>query len=180
MTWICVFTLQLCKTDDANLRFYITTVQDGWRKFAFLHYNCARRMTQICVFYITTVQDGWRKFAFLHYNCARRMMQICVFNTRLFSLHNTLNYAIHRAWLRMVLLTDVYRNLTSLWIKPRERAFKQFKSPILNVLFCFFSVGKYKTNVVNLCRTALKNNNLNSLVKIIKTGEAWSVTCTHL
>jgi len=26
----------------------------------------------------------------------------------------------------MVLLTYVYRNLTSLWIKPRERAFKQF------------------------------------------------------
>ena len=44
-----------------------------------------------------------------------RMTQICVFNTRLFSLHNTLNYAIHRACLRMVLLTDVYRNLTSLW-----------------------------------------------------------------
>jgi hypothetical protein len=34
----------------------------------------------------------------------------------------------------MVLLTDVYRNLTSLRIKPRERAFKQFKSPVLNVL----------------------------------------------
>jgi len=34
----------------------------------------------------------------------------------------------------MVLLTDVYRNLTSLWIKPRDRAFKQFKSPVLNVL----------------------------------------------
>jgi len=34
----------------------------------------------------------------------------------------------------MVLLTDVYRNLPSLWIKPREHAFKQFKSPVLNVL----------------------------------------------
>ena len=45
-----------------------------------------------------------------------RVTQICVFNTRLFSLHNTLNYAIHRACLRMVLLTDVCRNLTSLWI----------------------------------------------------------------
>ena len=45
-----------------------------------------------------------------------RLTQICVFNTRLFSLHNTLNYAIHRACLRMVLLTDVYRNLTLLWI----------------------------------------------------------------
>ena len=53
-------------------------------------------------FYITTVQDGWT--------------QICVFNTRLFSLHNTLNYAIHRACLRMGLLKDVCRNLTSLWI----------------------------------------------------------------
>ena len=46
-----------------------------------------------------------------------RVTQICVFKTRFFSLHNTLNYAIHRACLRMVLLTDVYRNLTSLWIK---------------------------------------------------------------
>jgi len=44
------------------------------------------------------------------------------------------NFAIHGACLRMVLLTDVYRNLTSLSIKPRERAFKQFKSPVLNVL----------------------------------------------
>ena len=80
------------------------------------------------------IEDGWRRFAFLHYNCARRMTQICVFNTRSFSLHNTLNYTIHGACLWMVLLTDVYRNLTSLWIKPRERAFKQFKSPVLNVL----------------------------------------------
>ena len=45
-----------------------------------------------------------------------RVTQICVFNTRLFSLHNTLNYAIHGACLRKVLLTDVYINLTSLWI----------------------------------------------------------------
>ena len=45
-----------------------------------------------------------------------RVTQICVFNTRSFSLHNTLNYAIHRACLRMVLLMDVYWNLTSLWI----------------------------------------------------------------
>ena len=62
------------------------------------------------------IEDRWCRFAFLHYNCARQMMQICIFNTRLFSLHSTLNYAIHRACLRMVLLTDVYRNLTSLWI----------------------------------------------------------------
>ena len=60
--------------------------------------------------------DGWCRFAFFQHNCARRMTQICVFNTRLFSLQNILNYAIHRACLRMVLLTDVYRNPTPLWI----------------------------------------------------------------
>jgi len=29
---------------DADLRFYITTVQVGWRRFEFLHYNCAGRV----------------------------------------------------------------------------------------------------------------------------------------
>ena len=29
VTQICVFTLQLCRTGDADLRFYVTTVQDG-------------------------------------------------------------------------------------------------------------------------------------------------------
>jgi hypothetical protein len=56
VTQICVYTLQLCKTDDANLRF----------------------------------------------------------NTRLVSTYYTLNYAIHGALLGMVLLTNVYRNVTSL------------------------------------------------------------------
>ena len=36
------------------------------------------------------------------------MTQICVFNMRLVSMHYTLNYAIHGAFLRMVPLTDVY------------------------------------------------------------------------
>ena len=63
---------------------------------------------------LNTLRKGDADLRFLHYNCARRMTQICVFNTRLFSLHSTLNYAIHRACLRMVLLTDVYRNLISL------------------------------------------------------------------
>ena len=69
-----------------------------------------------CTILLNTLRTGDADLRFLHYNCARRMTQICVFNTRLFSLHNTLNYAIHRACLRIVLLTDVYRNLTSLWI----------------------------------------------------------------
>ena len=65
------------------------------------------------------------------------------------------NYAIHGACLRMVLLTDVYRNLTSLWIKPRECAFKQFKSRVLNVLiqnvsyylFCYiYCMGQVSYN----------------------------------
>ena len=29
VTQICVFTLQLCRTGDADLRFYVTAVQDG-------------------------------------------------------------------------------------------------------------------------------------------------------
>jgi hypothetical protein len=53
---ICAFTLQRCRTGDANLRF----------------------------------------------------------NTRLVSTRYILNYAVHGACLRMVLLTDVYRNVTSL------------------------------------------------------------------
>ena len=38
-----------------------------------------------------TLRTGDADLRFLHYNCARRMTQICVFNTRLLSLHNTLN-----------------------------------------------------------------------------------------
>jgi len=50
----------------------------------------------------------------------------------------------------MVLLTDFYRNLTSLWIKPRERAFKQFKSPVLNVLRAhpIFYVGRISKDFI--------------------------------
>ena len=70
--------------------------------------------TETCWSCFNTLRTGDADLRFLHYNYARRMKQICVFNTRLFSLHSTLNYAIHRACLRMVLLTDVYRNLTSL------------------------------------------------------------------
>ena len=42
------------------------------------------------------------------------MTQICVFNTRLVSTHYTLNYAILGAFLRMVLLTDVYKRVGTL------------------------------------------------------------------
>ena len=42
------------------------------------------------------------------------MTQICVFNTSVVSTHYTLNYAIHGAFLRMVLLTDVYTRIGAL------------------------------------------------------------------
>ena len=45
------------------------------------------------------------------------MTQICIFNKRLVSTHYTLNYAIHGAFLRMVLLTDVYRNFGEYFLK---------------------------------------------------------------
>ena len=42
------------------------------------------------------------------------MTQTCVFNMRLVSMHFTLNYAIHGAFLRMVPLTDVYTSVVTL------------------------------------------------------------------
>ena len=42
------------------------------------------------------------------------MTQICVFNTRLASMHYTLNDAIRGAFLRMVPLTDVYTRVGNL------------------------------------------------------------------
>ena len=71
------------------------------------------RMLSICSCFLSSVNLFDHKCILTHWG---RVKQICVFNTRLFSLHSTLNYAIHRACLRMVLLTDVYRNLTTLWI----------------------------------------------------------------
>ena len=71
------------------------------------------------------------------------------------------NYAIHGVCLRMVLLTDVYRNLTSLWIKPRERAFKQFKSPVLNVL----TTRRFSKLLRHLCRP-LEGKGLNIFISM--------------
>jgi hypothetical protein len=70
---ILCLSLNTLRTGDADLRLYITTVQDGWCRSAFL-------------------TSAW------------------------FPARSRRNYAIHGACLRMVLLMDVYRNLTSLWI----------------------------------------------------------------
>ena len=40
ITWIILTYINTLRTGDADLRFYITTVQDGWRKSAFLTRAC--------------------------------------------------------------------------------------------------------------------------------------------
>ena len=72
------------------------------RETNFLFYNLTALWTgdadlRLCV---TTVEDGWRTSAFLTRARFPRTIHF--------------NYAIHAAFLRMVLLTDVYRNVTSL------------------------------------------------------------------
>jgi len=59
-----------------------------------LHPKCIH-LSQTEKFNFNTLRTGDADLHFLHYNCGRRMTQICVFNRRLFSLHSTLNYAIH-------------------------------------------------------------------------------------
>jgi hypothetical protein len=52
------------RTGDADLRFYITTVQDGWRKSAFLTRACFRCIIDLIMQYIETVSElsCWRMF----------------------------------------------------------------------------------------------------------------------
>jgi len=45
-----------------------------------------------------------------------------------------------------------------------------FSSFVLKECDISFAVGKYKTQVVNACRSAIKANNVSSLFKIIKTA----------
>ena len=52
------FIVNTLRTGDADLRFYVTAVQDGWRRFAFLRYSCAGRVTQICVFTLQLCRTG--------------------------------------------------------------------------------------------------------------------------
>ena len=52
------------RTGDADLRFYITTVQDGWRKFAFLTRACFPCTIHLIMPYIEPVSEWscWRMF----------------------------------------------------------------------------------------------------------------------
>ena len=52
------------RTDDADFRFYITTVQDGWRKSAFLTRACFPCTIHLIMQYIKPVSEWscWRMF----------------------------------------------------------------------------------------------------------------------
>lgn len=92
---------------------------------------------------------------------------------------NTLTYIDHR-----------YMQIYSLWsvveihfYKKKKMYLQSFDASPWKYYHCIqifqhfvifsFSVGRYKTQVVNACREAIKNNNVNSLFKIIKTGGSW-------
>ena len=60
---------------------------------------------------------------------------------------------------------NVYRNLNSLGIKPRERAFKQFKSPVLNVLTDTWKLFLCERRYWLITKFRLQN------------GRAWLHTC---
>ena len=57
-------TFNTLRTGDADLRFYITTVQDGWRKSAFLTRSCFPCTIHLIMQYIEPVSEWycWRMF----------------------------------------------------------------------------------------------------------------------
>ena len=52
-----VVTLNTLRTGDTDLRFYITTVQDGWRKSAFLTRTCFPCTIHLIMQYIEPVSE---------------------------------------------------------------------------------------------------------------------------
>ena len=59
-----LFMLKTLRTGDADLRFYTTTVQDGWRKSAFLTRACFPCTVHVIMQYIEPVSEWscWRMF----------------------------------------------------------------------------------------------------------------------
>ena len=59
-----VLRINTLRTGDADLRFYITTVQDGWRKSAFLTRACFPCTIHLIMQYIEPVSEWswWRMF----------------------------------------------------------------------------------------------------------------------
>ena len=64
MNWQTAEGLNTLRTGDADLRFYITTVQDGWRKSAFLRRACFPCTIHLIMQYIEPVSEWswWRMF----------------------------------------------------------------------------------------------------------------------
>ena len=60
----CAYNFNTLRTGDADLRFYITTVQEGWRKSAFLTSACFPCTVQLIMQYIEPVSEWswWRMF----------------------------------------------------------------------------------------------------------------------
>ena len=63
-SWNISLFLNTLRTGDADLRFYITTVQDGWRKSAFLTRACFPCTIHLIMQYIEPVSEWfcWRMF----------------------------------------------------------------------------------------------------------------------
>src|SRR5215469_8243420 len=76
-------------------------------------------VTRILVFYISTVQTGNDNY---------------VFKTRVISTPYTLKLRKNVAFLRMVLLTDIYRSVISPRMNEQLPAFLPKKAPVHNVL----------------------------------------------
>ena len=59
-----LFIINTLRTGEADLRFYITTVQDGWRKSAFLTRACFSCTIHLIMQYIEPVSEWfcWRMF----------------------------------------------------------------------------------------------------------------------
>jgi len=67
MSQLChqyTYVFNTLRTGDADLRFYITTVQDGWRKSAFLTRACFPCTIDLIMQYVEPVSEWfcWRMF----------------------------------------------------------------------------------------------------------------------
>src|SRR5215471_10873742 len=64
----------------------------------------------------------------------RRLTRLYAFKSRAFSMPYTLKLRKNVAFLRMVLLTDIYRSVISLRMNEQLAAFYRKKTPVRNVL----------------------------------------------
>jgi len=71
VVWATDCVINTLRTGDADLCFYITTVQDGWRKSAFLICTCFPCTIHLIVQYIEPVSiwSCWRMFIEIWRHC---------------------------------------------------------------------------------------------------------------